>query len=189
MDCFYFTTLSLSPRIKIDQFSSFRLHELFCKTSLTLTSLTSSTAHTSVHITISLPKKSPNEVFIALMKIMQSGERKIKKRNFYKINVLTYRFPMPSSVDVIFKNGSRFQNTYSHLKSCYGRGKSHAEMGHIAQSLYQQYLRKAKVFGGNITSHLESQTLYDYERTPYNYLGVANNPSRIDLKTWSIEKW
>ena len=79
---------------------------------------------------------------------------------------LKYQCPRPdcSKSLVKFRGGTGCKNLYSHLRSCYGRGKSLAEQNSILEKLYESALQATRIRGGTILSHFTSSSLSDYDK-------------------------
>lgn len=116
---------------------------------------------------------SPKEVVQAVM-TLQSREKKsvTEKGQSVQRVFLSYRCPKPScAVKVItFKEKSGFQNPYSHLRSCYGRGKSFAQQQSILEGMYTSARDTMEHSGGNIRQHFQDGSLSEYEQAVFHFI-------------------
>lgn len=116
---------------------------------------------------------TPKEVVTAVM-TLESRDKKTVTENGAPIErvLLSYRCPKPTcAVKVVtFKEGSGFQNPYSHLRSCFGKRKSYAEQKEILDGMYRQARETMELFGGNVQQNFQASGLSEYERALYHYM-------------------
>ena len=120
-------------------------------------------------------KPSYKEVVLELMKFVKSKDEKssehslanTKKRKVW----LTYQCPREacSKKTVTFLSGSGFKNPFSHLTTCYSKGKTAKEKEDHVFKLYLDAVEKRNNKGGSIRSHFDSNQLSDYDKAMFEY--------------------
>ena len=71
---------------------------------------------------------------------------------------------------ITIRERSAYDNPYSHLRACYGKGKSLAEQDDILKKMYHDACQEAYACGGQLTVHLQYCTFLEYEKAVYHYI-------------------
>ena len=115
---------------------------------------------------------NPKDVVLAVMTVAKTETKTVtEKGKDVDRKFITLRCPKPSCAVklVTIKEKSGYMNPFSHLRSCYGKGKTLTQQDDILARMYKDACDKAKASGGGIAQHFQSKGLSDYEKAVYHY--------------------
>lgn len=85
---------------------------------------------------------------------------------------VTWKCPNPTCTNpfITFQDKSGFQNPFTHLRSCYGRGEILPTQIEVLQNLYYEAFKVVQNVGSTIRGHVYSNALSEYEKNVNGYL-------------------
>lgn len=116
---------------------------------------------------------NPKDVVLSVMTVDRCETKTVTENGKEtERKFVTYRCPKPACTvkTITIKDGSGYSNPYSHLRSCYGNGKTLAEQDEILRKMYTVARQTAKDCGGEIALHFQKSSLSEYEKAVYHYI-------------------
>ena len=136
------------------------------------------------------------EVVLALMKPEGRETRCLVERSTGRtVNkvFVTYRCPRPHCrvKPVSFRENSGYNNPYSHLKSCYGKGVTPIQQSKYLKELFIKARSEMREAGGTISSHFSVNSLTEYDQAAYGWmrLVVLRNTLLAHIQDKESRKW